>query len=226
MSFAASPSYSMTSAVRLLFAPFAALLLVLAAGCGKSEKTASTAPAATTPAAAPAAPVAPKPRFAVIETDLGTIEFEFLPSDSPKAVENFQLLTERGYYNGLTFHRIVKGFMIQTGDPKGDGRGGESAWGGYFAEDIQKNSPLYELGNGYKRGIVAMANAGPGTNGSQFFILHKDYRLAPTYVIFGRVTKGMEVVDALAEVKTERGPDGGLSKPIKPPVMKKVTLKP
>lgn len=201
-------------------------LLFLATGCSKSDKPAASAPAAATPAAPATPPGPPKPRFAVIETDMGTIEFEFLPAESPKAVENFQLLAERGYYNGLTFHRIVKDFMIQTGDPKGDGRGGESAWGGYFAEDINKNSPIYNLGNGYKRGIVAMANAGPGTNGSQFFILHKDYRLAPSYVIFGRVTKGIEVVDALAEVKTERGLDGGMSKPIKPPVMKRVSLKP
>jgi cyclophilin family peptidyl-prolyl cis-trans isomerase len=115
--------------------------------------------------------------------------------------------------------------MIQGGDPQGNGRGGESAWGGFFADEIIKDSPLYLKGAGYKRGIVAMANMGPNTNGSQFFILHQDHPLPPSYTIFGRVTKGQEVVDALAELPTERGPDGGLSKPKQAPVMKKVTVR-
>lgn len=160
---------------------------------------------------------------AVIETDKGVIEFEFYAADSPKAVENFRLLAERGYYNGLTFHRIVKGFMLQGGDPAGDGTGGESAWGGKFDDDIKRDSPLYR--RNYMRGIVAMANAGPNTNGSQFFIMHKDYPLPPNYVIFGNVTKGMEVVDALAETPTTRGLDGQMSRPVTPPVMKKVWIK-
>ncbi len=191
-------------------------VLFLSAGCGKSEKS----------AAAPA-PVAPPvgPSFAVLETDKGIVEFELLVSDAPKTTENFRLLAERGYFNGLTFHRIVKGFMIQGGDPQGDGRGGESAWGGKFADEIAKDSPLYQNGLGYKRGVVAMANAGPNTNGSQFFILHKDFPLPANYTIFGRVTKGLEVVDALAEVPTTRGMDGGMSKPTSPPVMKKVTIR-
>ena len=190
--------------------------LLFAAGCGKSEKSA----AAPTPAAPPAGP-----SFAVLETDKGVVEFELLVSDAPKTTENFRLLAERGYYNGLTFHRIVKGFMIQGGDPQGDGRGGESAWGGKFADEIVKDSPLYQNGLGYKRGLVAMANAGPNTQGSQFFILHKDFPLPASYTIFGRVTKGIEVVDALAEVPTTRGMDGGMSKPTTPPVMKKVTIR-
>src|SRR5215203_5244337 len=107
---------------------------------------------------------------AVIETSSGPITIEFLAADSAKAVENFRLLAEHGYYDGLTFHRIVKGFMIQGGDPSGNGTGGESAWGGTFADDINADSPLYR--GGYKRGLLAMANAGPDTNGSQFFILH------------------------------------------------------
>ena len=125
---------------------------------------------------------------AVIETDKGPIEIEFFAADAPKAVENFRLLAEHGYYDGLTFHRIVKGFMIQGGDPAGDGTGGESAWGGTFADEINPDSPLYR--GGYRRGLVAMANAGPNTNGSQFFILHDDYPLPPRYVIFARVTAG------------------------------------
>jgi cyclophilin family peptidyl-prolyl cis-trans isomerase len=163
-------------------------------------------------------------KHAVIETDKGEIEFEFYEADSPKAVENFRLLAEKGYYNGLTFHRIVKGFMIQGGDPNGDGSGGESAWGGKFDDDIKRESPLYR--RNYMRGIVAMANAGPNTNGSQFFIMHTDHPLPPQYVIFGNVTRGMEVVDALAETPTRRGRDGGMSQPITPPTIKKVSIRP
>ena len=161
---------------------------------------------------------------ATIETDKGPIEIEFLPGDAPMAVENFRLLAEHGYYDGLTFHRIVKGFMSQGGDPNGDGTGGESAWGGKFPDGINHASELYKAG--YKRGLVAMANAGANTNGSQFFIMHQDYRLPPAYVIFGKVTKGMDVVDALAETPTARGMDGGMSQPLTPVVMKKVTIRP
>lgn len=188
-------------------------VVVLLAACGRAPER-----AASTPAPAPA-PVA------VIETDRGSIEIELFPGEAPKAVENFRLLAERGYYDGLTFHRIVKGFMIQGGDPQGDGKGGESAWGGKFDDEIKRDSPLYGRGLGYKRGIVAMANAGPNTNGSQFFILHRDYPMAPNYTIFGRVIAGIEVVDAIAEVKTERGGDGGQSKPVTPPVIRRIRLR-
>jgi cyclophilin family peptidyl-prolyl cis-trans isomerase len=161
---------------------------------------------------------------AVLETDKGPIEIELLAADAPKAVENFRLLAEHGYYDGLTFHRIVRGFMIQGGDPSGDGTGGESAWGGTFPDEIKQESALYR--DGYRRGIVAMANAGPNTNGSQFFIMHQDYALPPNYVIFARVTKGLETVDTLASTPTTLGADGGLSKPNTPPIIKKVTIRP
>ncbi len=160
----------------------------------------------------------------VIDTDKGTIEIEFLPADAPKAVENFRLLAEKGYYDGVTFHRSVKGFMIQGGDPSGDGTGGESAWGGTFEDEIKQDSPTYR--DGYRRGIIAMANAGPNTNGSQFFIMHADYPLPPAYVIFAKVTGGLDVVDALANTPTTIGPDGGQSKPVTPPKIKKVTIRP
>lgn len=164
------------------------------------------------------------PIIVVMETDKGTMEIELMPSVAPKTVENFRLLTERGYYNGVTFHRIVKGFMIQGGDPKGDGRGGESAWGGTFEDEIDKTSGLYR--DGYKRGSVAMANSGPNTNTSQFFIVHQDYPLHPGYTIFGKVIKGIEVVDALANTPTTAGPmTSEKSKPVTPPVMKKVWIK-
>jgi len=162
-------------------------------------------------------------KHAVIETDKGNIEIELLETEAPKAVENFRLLAQRGYYNGLTFHRIVKGFMIQGGDPKGDGSGGESAWGGTFEDEINGGSPIYQ--RGYRRGVVAMANAGPNTNGSQFFIMHQDYRLPPKYVIFGNVIKGQEVIDALAETPTALGEDGNMSKPLSPVCIRRISIK-
>jgi cyclophilin family peptidyl-prolyl cis-trans isomerase len=161
---------------------------------------------------------------ASIVTDKGTIGIEFFPTDAPKAVENFRLLAEHGYYDGLTIHRIVRGFMIQGGDPAGDGSGGESAWGGNFADEIQKDSPLYQAG--YTRGIIAMANAGPNTNNSQFFIMLRDYPLPPSYVIFAKVTSGMDAVDRIAETQVTAGPDGEVSKPVPPPVLRKVTILP
>jgi cyclophilin family peptidyl-prolyl cis-trans isomerase len=161
---------------------------------------------------------------ATIETDKGPIEIEFFPAEAPKGVENFRLLAEHGYYDGLTFHRIVKGFMIQGGDPSGDGTGGQSAWGPAFEDEINPQSALYS--GGYRRGLVAYANAGPDTNASQFFIMHADYDLSPNYVIFARVTKGMETVDAIAQTPTVLGADGGMSKPVTPPVINKVTIQP
>lgn len=120
---------------------------------------------------------------AVIETDKGTIEFEIFPA-SPKAASNFVTLTADGFYNGLTFHRVVPGFVIQGGDPSGNGTGGP----GYTFED----EPVTLK---YDKGIVAMANAGPNTNGSQFFIMLEDNpTLPPNYTIFGKVIKGQDVV--------------------------------
>ncbi|CAN5802887.1 N/A [soil metagenome] len=163
-------------------------------------------------------------RHAVIETDKGPITIELFADEQPKAVENFRLLAEHGYYDGLTFHRIVKGFMIQGGDPQGNGTGGESAWGAPFADEINDSSPLYR--DGYRRGLVAMANSGPNTNASQFFIMHADYPLPPRYVIVARVTAGMDVVDALAGVPTTMGDDGAMSRPVTPVKMTKVTVRP
>ena len=141
-------------------------------------------------------------RTAVIKTNKGTIKFELLESDAPKTTENFITLAGRGYYDGVIFHRVISGFMIQGGDPTGTGRGGEAASGGRLADEINSSSPLYQ--KGYKKGIVAMANAGPNTNGSQFFIMHADYPLPPSYTIFGRVTDGLDVVDGIAQSETDR----------------------
>jgi len=142
-------------------------------------------------------------RTANIQTNKGTIKFELLEEEAPKTTENFRLLAEKGYYDGVIFHRCINGFMIQGGDPTGTGRGGQSAWGGKFNDEINPASDVYR--RGYKAGTVAMANAGPNTNGSQFFIMHVDYPLPPSYTIFGRVTEGQEIVNAIATSKTDSG---------------------
>jgi cyclophilin family peptidyl-prolyl cis-trans isomerase len=216
----------MNSLLHMRLGAWFVLPLLFLGACRQAE-TSTPTPAAPAASANPKAPTEAKSsggNHAVIEFEKGSVELEFFPNDAPKAVENFRLLAERGYYNGLTIHRIVNGFMLQGGDPMGDGRGGESAWGGTFADEIDRNSALYK--GGYKRGLVAMANAGPNTNTSQFFIMHQDYPLPPAYVIFARVTKGMEVVDALADTPTKRGTDGGMSAPVTPVVIRKVTIKP
>ncbi|CAN5560169.1 peptidylprolyl isomerase [soil metagenome] len=156
-------------------------------------------------------------RTAVLQTNKGTIRFELLELDAPKTTENFITLAGRGYYDGIIFHRVIKGFMIQGGDPTGTGRGGESAAGGRFKDEINSSSPLYQ--RGYKAGKVAMANAGPNTNGSQFFIMHSDYPLPPSYTIFGRVTEGQDVVNAIATSKTGRD-----DRPASEVKMEKVTI--
>ncbi|MBA2527342.1 MAG: peptidylprolyl isomerase [Pyrinomonadaceae bacterium] len=156
-------------------------------------------------------------RTAVVQTNKGTIRFELLETEAPKTTENFITLAGRGHYDGIIFHRVIKGFMIQGGDPTGTGRGGESAWGGRFNDEINSSSPVYQ--RGYKAGTVAMANAGPNTNGSQFFIMHSDYALPPSYTIFGRVTEGQDVVDTIATSKTGRD-----DRPASEVKMEKVTI--
>ena len=152
---------------------------------------------------------------AVIETNMGTIKVALFPKEVPKAVENFVGLAKKGYYNGIIFHRVIDNFMIQGGDPTGTGRGGESIWGGYFNDEISPNLKFD------KPGVVAMANAGPNTNGSQFFIT-----VVPTpwldghYTIFGKVISGMDIVDKIDKVPTSKPND----KPLKDVVMQKVTI--
>jgi cyclophilin family peptidyl-prolyl cis-trans isomerase len=121
-----------------------------------------------------------------IKTDKGDIVFELFDTEAPKTVSNFIYLTKGGFYDGLTFHRREEGFVIQGGDPNGNGTGGP----GYRFEDEK-------VTRSYSRGIVAMANAGPNTNGSQFFIMLGDTQLPPNYTIFGNVTSGMDVVDKI-----------------------------
>lgn len=156
-------------------------------------------------------------KTAVLETNKGTIKFELLETDAPKTTENFRLLAEKGYYDGIIFHRVIKGFMIQGGDPLGQGYGGESAWGGKFDDEIDRSSALYQ--GTYSKGTVAMANSGPNTNGSQFFIMHSDYPLPPSYSKFGKVIEGQDVVDAIAETRT-----GQNDRPVEEVVMQKVYI--
>src|SRR5262252_7438689 len=156
-------------------------------------------------------------RTATIQTNKGTIKFELLEQDAPKTTENFRLLAEKGFYDGVIFHRVINGFMIQGGDPTGSGRGGQSAWGGRFNDEIDPQSDVYRVG--YKAGTMAMANAGPNTNGSQFFIMHVDYPLPPSYTIFGRVTEGQDIVNAIATAATDRN-----DRPMEEIKMEKVTI--
>ncbi len=150
-----------------------------------------------------------------IETNKGTIDVEFFPGDAPQTVNNFVCLAEDGYFNNTPFHRILKGFVIQGGDPTGTGSGGP----GYQFND----EPVSKE---YERGTLAMANAGPNTNGSQFFIVLDDLRgkLPKNYTIFGRVTSGLDVVDAIANTPTQTGRSGENSTPTEAVTLESVTI--
>ena len=148
---------------------------------------------------------------AVLATSAGPITVELLPAEAPNTVNNFVFLAQQGFYDNVIFHRTIPGFMIQGGDPTGTGRGGP----GYrFADETVQRK--------YDRGIVAMANAGPNTNGSQFFIMHADYDLPPNYTIFGQTVAGLETVDAIATAPTQPGGEG--SKPVNPVVIQSVEI--
>lgn len=162
-------------------------------------------------------------KAAMIESPLGIIDIELFTTDAPKTTENFMKLAERKYFNGVIFHRVAKGFVIQGGDPTGTGSGGKSAWGGRFADELNPSAASYK--DGYKRGVVAMANAGPNTNTSQFFIMLDDNpRMPKNYTIFGKVVGGMEVVDSIgrAEITPQMGPTDG--RPVHDFVMKSVSV--
>ncbi len=157
------------------------------------------------------------------EIPMGTIEIELFAEDAPKTVENFVKLAERKYFDGVLFHRVAKGFVIQGGDPTGTGAGGKSIWGKDFADELNPNAPSYK--EGYKKGVVAMANKGPNTNSSQFFIMLADIlRMPKNYTIFGKVVKGMDVVEKIgeAEIIPQMGPTDG--KPKEDIFMKTVTV--
>lgn len=158
-----------------------------------------------------------------LKTNFGTIDVELFKDSAPVTVQNFLKLVKSGFYDGTRFHRVIKGFMIQGGDPLSKDVSVQSRWGtggpGYqFADEINPNAEPYLTG--YKRGILAMANAGPNTNGSQFFIMHQDYPLPPSYTIFGKVVNGIDVVDKIANNPTATG-----DRPIKEVVIEKVDVK-
>jgi peptidylprolyl isomerase len=143
-------------------------------------------------------------QIVVLETNQGNIEIKLMPELAPKACENFTKLVEKGYYNGIIFHRVIKGFMIQGGDPTGTGTAGESIWGKPFEDEL---TPVLKFS---RPGILAMANAGPNTNGSQFFItVAKTPWLDMHHTIFGEVVSGYDVVQ-----KIENTPVNAMDKPV------------
>ena len=147
-----------------------------------------------------------------MNTSQGAIEIELFDDDAPQTVENFRKLASDGFYNGVIFHRIIPDFMIQGGDPQGTGTGGP----GYtFDDEINQHKVV--------RGALAMANAGPNTNGSQFFIVTTGAApwLDGKHTVFGRVTGGMETVDAI-----ENAPTDARDRPIEPPVIESIELDP
>ncbi len=154
-------------------------------------------------------------QIVVMETSMGTIKIKLFPKKAPKTVENFIGLIEKGYYDGIIFHRVIPDFMIQGGDPTGTGSGGESLWGGKFEDEFNT-----DLKNIY--GALSMANAGPATNGSQFFIVQKkegtDW-LNGKHSVFGQVFEGMDIVDKIANTD-----HNAMDKPLEDVIMNKVTL--
>ena len=182
---------------------------------------------------------------AIMHTNMGDISIKLFPEEAPKTVENFTTHAKNGYYNGLIFHRVIKDFMIQGGDPTGTGMGGESIWGNPFKDEFHPS--LHNL-----RGALSMANAGPGTNGSQFFIVQadsvpanmlsqmkqigeesfpsdiiEDYeKLGGTpwldfrHSVFGQVFEGMDVVDSIANVKT-----AAQDKPVEDVIINSIEIK-
>lgn len=222
----------------------AAILLV---GCGGAQSPAKTtpaspapqekpaeakpAPAQTQPTPAPSKPArkqwsAPpamqidpnKQYFATLKTEFGDIRIELFAKDAPNTVNNFVFLAREKFYDGVVFHRIIKGFMIQGGDPTGTGTGGP----GYrFADELP-------VKRSYDPGIVAMANSGPNTQGSQFFICNgqscRNLNGLPNYTQFGKVVAGMDVVEKISSVPVVAGGEATPSKPVKPPVIQTVVI--
>ena len=189
----------------------AACLLLLVSGCTGGQQQQPQPEKKAPPAAAPETRAPGKNSLAIFETSMGTFKAELFQDKAPATAGNFITLSNKGFYNGLIFHRVIDGFMIQGGDPNGNGTGGP----GYtikdeFGKDLRHSSA----------GILSMANAGPDTGGSQFFIT-----LAPTpwldgkHAIFGKVIEGMDVVNAIGKVKT-----GPRDKPVTDVVVKKITV--
>ena len=202
-------------------------LVVLVALSACAQPTATPRPTATavpTPeqrgeqlqqySAPPAMTIDPSQTYtATMHTSQGVVVFELFADEAPKTVNNFVFLARDGFYENVIFHRILKGFMVQSGDPTGTSGGGP----GYRFED----EPVTR---DYLPGTLAMANAGPNTNGSQFFIMHQRMDLPKNYTIFGQVVEGLEVVDALANVPVTTSPSGERSQPVDPPVIERIEI--
>ena len=151
---------------------------------------------------------------AEINTTSGLMIVELFTDIAPNTVNNFVVLSEDGYYNNIIFHRVIKDFMIQGGDPSGTGHGEMGKYPGYeFGDELNNPMP-------YEKGILAMANRGPNTNGSQFFIMHTDYPLPYQYTIFGKVTEGLDVIDQIAMIETDSS-----DKPLNDVIINSITIK-
>lgn len=151
---------------------------------------------------------------ALIKTNMGSFEVELFPEEAPKTVENFVGLAEKGYYQGVVFHRVIDGFVIQGGDPTGTGRGGQSIWGKPFQDEFNRGLKHDQPG------VLSMANAGPNTNGSQFFVT-----LAPTpwldgrHSVFGKVINGLETVTSIGKVAVDEN-----DKPLKNIAIEEISI--
>jgi len=187
------------------------------AGCGSSDSSSSAAADTSTASAKtwsspPAMTINENATYtATMKTSMGDITFTLDPKQAPATVNNFVFLSKQGFYDGVTFHRVIPGFMIQGGDPMGTGSGGP----GYSFKDELPKSGQYKIGS------VAMANAGPNTNGSQFFIVTgpNGVALPPLYSLFGQVTKGQDVAEAISNV-----PRDATDKPNTPVTIDSVTI--
>lgn len=219
--------------MKKLLALFTAALLI--AGCSSAPQE---------PVLLQDEPIAEGDTLAVIETSLGDVTVKLFPEQAPKAVENFTTHAEEGYYDGLIFHRVINGFMIQGGDPNGDGTGGESIWGDAFEDEF--SNQLYNF-----NGALSMANSGADTNGSQFFIVQQqdgsqytpenmsqystDYAdnviakyqevggtpwLDNVHTVFGQVVDGMDVVNYIASVRVDEN-----DKPLEDVVIETITVR-
>lgn len=191
------------------------LLSILISGCANSQTIPTPAPLPTsTPKEETKMEIDVNKNYqAILKTTQGDVTIELNAKNTPITVNNFVTLAKKDFYNNTKFHRVIKGFMIQGGDPKGDGTGGP----GYtFADEPFEGE--------YTKGTVAMANAGPNTNGSQFFIMHADYPLPKNYVIFGKVIKGQEIVDKIATSPVKQSTMGEASTPITPTIINSVEI--
>ena len=186
--------------------PTATTVAVTSPVAGQVRKTYDSPPPLT---------IDPNRRYvATIELERGSIVIELFSKDAPQTVNNFVFLAREGFYDNTTFHRVIPGFMAQGGDPQGTGRGGP----GYkFADEFSEKS--------HERGVISMANSGPNTNGSQFFIMHQNYSLPPNYIIFGQATGGLEVVDAIANTPVRSNARGETSVPTEPVLIERVEIR-